>query len=146
MRALDGLDVKVESAGSGVGADGGIARVGEGAGLLAAETRDVVLVATEGLIFGGFELKRTEVGSNDGPNKIVWFELARVAETVETADYRHTGSHDVVRGAGVVGEFCGRGRFIFSDGKNILALVGPRAGATSAEKERTTAVPDTIMR
>lgn len=71
MGALDGLDVEVESAGSGVGADRGIARVGERAGLLAAETRDVVLVTTEGLVFGGFELKGTEVGSNDGPNKIV---------------------------------------------------------------------------
>jgi hypothetical protein len=85
MGALDGLDVEVESAGSGVGADGSIAGVGEGAGLLAAETRDVVLVATEGLVFGGFELERTEVGSNNGPNKIVWFELAQVAGAVETA-------------------------------------------------------------
>ena len=71
MRALDGLDVEVESAGGGVGPDRGIARVGEGAGLLAAETRDVVLVTAEGLVFGGFEFEGTEVGSNDGPDKIV---------------------------------------------------------------------------
>jgi fructose-1-phosphate kinase PfkB-like protein len=34
-----------------VGADGGIAAVGEGAGLPVAESSDVVLVAAEGLLF-----------------------------------------------------------------------------------------------
>lgn len=53
MRALDGLHVEVQSAGLGVGPDGGIARVCEGAGLAVAEAGDVVLVAAEVLLFGG---------------------------------------------------------------------------------------------
>ena len=36
-----------------------------------AETRDVVLVATEGLVFRGLQLEAAEVGSNDGPYEIV---------------------------------------------------------------------------
>ena len=51
VRALDGLDVEVEDAGFGVGAHGGIAGVGEGAGLPVAEAGDVVLVAAEGFFF-----------------------------------------------------------------------------------------------
>lgn len=53
MRPLNGLHVEVESAGFGVGADGGVAGVGEGAGLAVAEAGDIVLVAAEVLLFGG---------------------------------------------------------------------------------------------
>jgi hypothetical protein len=49
--AFDGLDVEVEVAGSGVGADGSIATVGEGTGLAGTETCDVVLVSAESLVF-----------------------------------------------------------------------------------------------
>jgi len=55
VRTLDGFHVKVEGAGFGVWADGGIAGVGEGAGLAVAEAGDVVLVAAEVLLFGGSE-------------------------------------------------------------------------------------------
>ena len=51
MRAFDGLDVEVEIAGRGVGADRGIAAVGEWAGLPGTETCNVVLVSTERLVF-----------------------------------------------------------------------------------------------
>ena len=53
VRALDGFHVQVQGAGSGVRADGGIAGVGEGAGLAVAEAGDVVFVAAEVLLFGG---------------------------------------------------------------------------------------------
>jgi hypothetical protein len=49
--ALDGLEVEVEGAGGGVGADGGVAGVGERAGLARAEACEVVFVAAEGLGF-----------------------------------------------------------------------------------------------
>lgn len=51
--ALDGLHVEIEGSGVWVGADGGIAGVGEGAGLPVAEASDVVLIATEVLLLGG---------------------------------------------------------------------------------------------
>lgn len=53
MCALDGFHVEVEGAGFGVGADGGITGVGEGAGLAVAEASDIVLVAAEVLLLGG---------------------------------------------------------------------------------------------
>jgi hypothetical protein len=57
VRAFDSLDVKVQVAGRGVGADRGIAAIGEWAGLSRTETCDVVLVPTEGLVFGSFKLE-----------------------------------------------------------------------------------------
>ena len=53
MCALDGLHVEIEGSGVWIGADGGIAGVGEGAGLPVAEASDVVLIATEVLLLGG---------------------------------------------------------------------------------------------
>ena len=53
MRALDGLHVEVQNAGLGVRTDGGIARVGERAGLAVAESGDIVLVSTKVLLLGG---------------------------------------------------------------------------------------------
>lgn len=50
---LDGLHVEVDGARFGIAADGGIAGVGEGAGLAVAEASDVVFVAAEVLLFGG---------------------------------------------------------------------------------------------
>ena len=50
--ALDGLEVKAEGACGWVRPHGGVARVGERARLPAAEAREVVFVATEGLGFG----------------------------------------------------------------------------------------------
>lgn len=50
--ALDGFHVEVDGAGFRVAADGGIAGVGEGAGLAVAESGDVVFVAAEVLLFG----------------------------------------------------------------------------------------------
>lgn len=58
MGALDGLDVEVEAAGGGVGADGGIAGVGEGAGLAVAEARHVVFIAAEVCCFCGESVTR----------------------------------------------------------------------------------------
>lgn len=55
MCALDGLHVEVESSGIWVGADGGIAGIGERAGLPVTETCDVVFIATEVLLLGGPE-------------------------------------------------------------------------------------------
>ena len=55
MCALDGLHVEVDCAGARVGTDGGIARVGQGAGLSIAETGDIVFVSTEILLLGGPE-------------------------------------------------------------------------------------------
>ena len=52
MCALDGLHVEVEGSGVWVGADGGITRIGEWAGLPVAEASDVVLIATEVLLLG----------------------------------------------------------------------------------------------
>lgn len=52
MLPLDGFHVEVDGAGFGIAADGGIAGVGEGAGLAVAETSDVVLIAAEVLLFG----------------------------------------------------------------------------------------------
>ena len=51
--ALDDFHVEVEDASRWVGADGGIAGVGERAGLTVAEAGDIVFVAAEGLFFGG---------------------------------------------------------------------------------------------
>ena len=51
MGTLDGFDIEVEGAGGGVGADGSVARVGEGAGLTVAEAGDVELVPAEVLFF-----------------------------------------------------------------------------------------------
>ena len=51
MLPLNGLHVEVYRSGFGVAADGGIARVGEGAGLAVAEAGDVVFVAAEVLLF-----------------------------------------------------------------------------------------------
>lgn len=53
MLPLDGLHVEVDGARFGIAADGGIAGVGEGAGLAVAEASDVVLVPAEVLLFGG---------------------------------------------------------------------------------------------
>ena len=50
--ALDGFHAEVEGAGGGGGADGGVAAVGEGAGLPVAEAGYVVGVAAEVLVFG----------------------------------------------------------------------------------------------
>ncbi len=72
--AFDGFEVEVEGAGCGVGADGGVAGVGEGAGLSVglwrcqsagldvirvrripvAETGHIVFVSAEILLLGGF--------------------------------------------------------------------------------------------
>lgn len=52
MGPLDRLHIEVEGAGPGVCTDGGIATIGEGAGLPVAESSDVVLVTAEGLLFG----------------------------------------------------------------------------------------------
>lgn len=61
MAALGRLDAQVEGACAGGGADGGVAAVGEGAGLAVAEAGDIVLVAAEGLVFCGFELVAAEL-------------------------------------------------------------------------------------
>lgn len=53
MCALDGLNVEVQGAGFRVGANGGVARVGEGAGLPIAEASDIVFVSAECLVFCG---------------------------------------------------------------------------------------------
>lgn len=52
MLSLDGFHVEVDGAGVGIAADGGIAGVGEGAGLAVAEAGDVIFVAAEVLLFG----------------------------------------------------------------------------------------------
>ena len=52
MLPLDGFHVEVDGAGFGIAADGGIAGVGEGAGLAIAEAGDVVFVSAEVLLFG----------------------------------------------------------------------------------------------
>lgn len=52
MLAFDGLHVEINRPGFGIAADGGIAGVGEGAGLAVAEAGDVVFVAAEVLLFG----------------------------------------------------------------------------------------------
>ena len=51
MRTLDCLDVEVECLLGRVLADGGVARVGERAGLAVAEAGDIVFVAAEILLF-----------------------------------------------------------------------------------------------
>ena len=63
MRSLDGFHVEVQRAGFGVGADGGIARVGKGARLTIAEPGDVVFIAAKVLLFGssGGEISRNWV-------------------------------------------------------------------------------------
>lgn len=53
MLPLDGLHVEVDGARFGIAADGGIARVGERAGLAVAEAGDVVFIPAEVLLFGG---------------------------------------------------------------------------------------------
>lgn len=52
MLPLDGFHVEVDGAGFRVAAYGGIAGVGEGAGLAVAEAGDVVFVPAEILLFG----------------------------------------------------------------------------------------------
>ena len=51
MLPLNGLHVQVDGAGFGIAADGGIAGIGERAGLAVAEASDVVLIAAEVLLF-----------------------------------------------------------------------------------------------
>ncbi len=51
--AFDGLHVEVDGAGFGIAADGGVAGVGEGAGLTVTESGDVVFGAAEVLLFWG---------------------------------------------------------------------------------------------
>jgi hypothetical protein len=51
MCSLNGLHVQVEGSGAGVCANGGIARVGQRAGLAVAEAGDVVFIAAEVLLF-----------------------------------------------------------------------------------------------
>ena len=53
MRTLGGLDEQTQCAGLGVGTDGGVARVGERAGLAVAEAGEVIFVAAEGLLLAG---------------------------------------------------------------------------------------------
>ena len=55
MRAFDGFHAEVEGACGGVGADRGVARVGERAGLAGAEAGDIVFISAERLVFGGSE-------------------------------------------------------------------------------------------
>ena len=71
MRPLDGFHAQVEHAGGRRGADGGVAAVGEGAGLPVAETGHVVGVAAEALIFGCFELEGAELLVDDLPDDFV---------------------------------------------------------------------------
>ena len=52
MLSLDGLHVEIDGTGFGIAADGGIAGVGEGAGLAVAEAGDVVFVAAKVLLLG----------------------------------------------------------------------------------------------
>lgn len=53
MLPLDGFHVEVDGAGFRIAADGGIAGVGEGAGLAVAESCYVVFISTEVLLFRG---------------------------------------------------------------------------------------------
>jgi hypothetical protein len=71
MRAFNRFDVEIEASSRGIGADGGISGVCERAGLSTAETRDVVLIATENLIFSSLEFETAKVGSNNRPHEIV---------------------------------------------------------------------------
>jgi len=57
VRALDYLGVEIEGPGFGGGTDGGVAGVGQGAGLAVAEAGYVVFVSAEVLVLG-----RSEVG------------------------------------------------------------------------------------
>ena len=52
MLPLDGLHVEVDGTSLGIAADGGIAGVGEGAGLAVAEASNIVFIAAEVLLFG----------------------------------------------------------------------------------------------
>ena len=52
MLSLDGFHVEVDGTGFGVATDGGIAGVGEGAGLAVAEAGDIVFITAEVLLFG----------------------------------------------------------------------------------------------
>lgn len=62
MRPLNRLHVQVDCSRGGVFADGSIARVGKRAGLSIAEAGDIVLVATECLVFCGPGEVRFEIG------------------------------------------------------------------------------------
>ena len=53
MCPLDGLHVEVQHTSLRVGTDGGVAGVGEGAGLAVAEAGDIVFVSAEVLLLGG---------------------------------------------------------------------------------------------
>lgn len=75
VRALDRLHAQVQDDFAGFGgrggADGGVAGVGERAGLPVAEAGDVVGVAAEGLVFGGFQLEGAELLIDDLPDDFV---------------------------------------------------------------------------
>lgn len=60
MLPLDGFHVEVDGAGFGIAADGGIAGVGEGAGLAVAQSCHVVFVSAEVLLFEG-SVRRVDV-------------------------------------------------------------------------------------
>ena len=53
VRAFDGFHVEVKDPRFGRGADGGVAGVGEGAGLAVAEAGDVVFISAKVFVFGG---------------------------------------------------------------------------------------------
>ena len=65
MCALDRLHVEVERSRAGVGPDGCIAGVCEGTGLSIAKAGDVVLIATEVLLFCGPGIVSVEVQCGD---------------------------------------------------------------------------------
>jgi hypothetical protein len=76
MGSFDSFDVEIETAGRRVRANCGISGVGERAGLFATEAGDVMLVATESLVFGSLEFEAAKVGSNNGPHEIVCMRSA----------------------------------------------------------------------
>ena len=52
MLPLNGLHVEVDGTSFGIATDGGIAGVGEGAGLAVAEAGNIIFIAAEVLLFG----------------------------------------------------------------------------------------------